>query len=391
MGIIFADHIRVGKIEEAIMEGQILLAEDPIDIQLAIRLALLLFRIGDPIAAKKALLSASLFAQKVAPEPKIVQLELTRLCNLQCEMCPRTRSLLTSKSSINDYWYRSIQFDLVKRIVEKSQSIEAFTLHGIGEPLLYAHFLDILLLLRSRGLETGFFTNGMLLDSDKRLAIVRGNVSQVTISIDGATAKTFESIRKGRNSKFELMMNNIRELQSLKTERQSGLPQLAFHITLCKKNQKEIPHILDLANNLEIPEISISPIDPPDDLIIFYQQNPDELSRDLDLWRKIARSHSQRFNAIGFELGFLQEKNIQSPGFCMWLWIGVYVSVEGRVLPCCHLPNIKRYALGDLTKQPLDEIWNGLEYTSFRQMILEGKSPFEFCFSCPYYLVTKTD
>ena len=58
-------------------------------------------------------------------------------------------------------------------------------------------------------------------------------------------------------------------------------------------------------------------------------------------------------------------------------WEFVYVRANGDVLPCCH----SLHRMGNVNEQPLDAIWNGPRYRSFRGL-LASTSPLPVCREC---------
>ncbi len=66
-------------------------------------------------------------------------------------------------------------------------------------------------------------------------------------------------------------------------------------------------------------------------------------------------------------------------------WTVMYITANGRALPCCIAPFSQRgyenYTLGDATQQTLREIWTGEAYRDFRRHLLSDKPP-AACASC---------
>jgi radical SAM protein with 4Fe4S-binding SPASM domain len=64
---------------------------------------------------------------------------------------------------------------------------------------------------------------------------------------------------------------------------------------------------------------------------------------------------------------------------CRRPWSLMYITANGRVLPCCIAPfSMKGYSsftLGDATQNSLREIWNGPEYQRFREGLLTSAPP----------------
>src|SRR5579875_398492 len=70
---------------------------------------------------------------------------------------------------------------------------------------------------------------------------------------------------------------------------------------------------------------------------------------------------------------------------CRRPWSLMYITANGRVLPCCIAPfSMKGYGaftLGDATQNSLREIWNGREYQRFRDGLLSSAPP-PACANC---------
>jgi radical SAM protein with 4Fe4S-binding SPASM domain len=70
---------------------------------------------------------------------------------------------------------------------------------------------------------------------------------------------------------------------------------------------------------------------------------------------------------------------------CRRPWTVMYITANGRALPCCIAPFSQRgyenYTLGDATQQTLREIWTGEAYRDFRRGLLSDKPP-AACASC---------
>jgi radical SAM protein with 4Fe4S-binding SPASM domain len=70
---------------------------------------------------------------------------------------------------------------------------------------------------------------------------------------------------------------------------------------------------------------------------------------------------------------------------CRRPWTLMYITANGRVLPCCIAPFSQRgyehYTLGDATQQTLRGIWNGPAYQTFREALLSTEPP-KACANC---------
>jgi radical SAM protein with 4Fe4S-binding SPASM domain len=70
---------------------------------------------------------------------------------------------------------------------------------------------------------------------------------------------------------------------------------------------------------------------------------------------------------------------------CRRPWTVMYITANGRALPCCIAPFSQRgyenYTLGDATQDSLREIWNGASYAAFRAG-LRSAAPPTACANC---------
>jgi MoaA/NifB/PqqE/SkfB family radical SAM enzyme len=112
----------------------------------------------------------------------------------------------------------------------------------------------------------------------------------------------------------------------------------------------------------------------------------------LDEAEALARSLGMTFSASGAvaEPGMsLKRQDDNADGspwsMCRRPWSVMYITANGRALPCCIAPFSQRgyenYTLGDATQQTLRDIWNGPAYRSFRAGLLSDHPP-TACASC---------
>ena len=125
-----------------------------------------------------------------------------------------------------------------------------------GEPLLHPDFWEMAAMAREAGCSVGMTTNGTLINGEvaRRLAC---EVDVVGISIDGATAATYESIRHGAN--FHQVVEGVRALVAAKKElRDDGYPLVSLLFLKNRRNIRELPAMVDLAGELGADEVIAS-------------------------------------------------------------------------------------------------------------------------------------
>src|SRR5690242_5901992 len=147
-----------------------------------------------------------------APElPRHLQVEVSGACNLRCRMClVRYAPAVGRKEG-------ALSFEDFLALVDAAPQLERLTLQGLGEPLLSPHLLAMIEHAAGRGIHVGFNTNGVLLTRPIARRLVAAGTGHVHVSLDGATATTYEDVRHGvghrpRPGQFELVVGNLRGL-----------------------------------------------------------------------------------------------------------------------------------------------------------------------------------
>ncbi len=154
---------------------------------------------------------------------------LTKGCNLACRHC-----WLAPKQQNKDHQYPVLDMALFRSIIEQGTGLglTGVKLTG-GEPLMHPGIGDILAYLADRDLAVTIETNGVLCTPPVAAAISKcGNVF-VSVSMDGADARTHERIR-GVKGCFDEAVLGIRRLVDAGTA-----PQIIMSLMRCNKHQIE--------------------------------------------------------------------------------------------------------------------------------------------------------
>src|SRR5918992_3328159 len=156
----------------------------------------------------------------LAPElPRAIQVEVTGACNLACAMC-----LVSYRPKIGKR-QGAMCFHTFQSLVDALPRLEQVTLQGLGEPLLAPDLERMVAYATERGARVGFNTNGMLLTRERARRLVRSGLSWLHVSLDGATAETYESIRGG--SDFARVCSNVAALVHVRRDLGSRSPFLS--------------------------------------------------------------------------------------------------------------------------------------------------------------------
>jgi radical SAM protein with 4Fe4S-binding SPASM domain len=348
-------------------------------------------------------------------------MDITNRCNLRCPMCARTALPPPASQDLTLEQFRTIGDHCFHRAVALALSCSA-------EPLLHRSFCQIVEATdHYRVPFTEVVTNGILLDENKIEAIIDARISRIVVSIDGATAPTYESIRVGAD--FERLLSNLRLLQAMKEERRASHPILRLNVVMMRRNIEELPALIELAAGLGASQVTAQHMaiyegGLSEDESLFWHQEP--TNRQLTKAHRLAARAGITFNApplfssTGTKLGdlgwllysrwvtgfgvlrqfgrarllalarnHLRRRLAHRHVWCHHPWEIVFVDPRADVRPCVNWG--AEPPLGNCLEQPLEEIWNGPAYAQLRDE-LAGKSPLrQACLHCPAVASGKVD
>ncbi len=119
------------------------------------------------------------------PLPRLIAWEVTRSCNLSCIHC---RAASVDKPYPNEFTNEEC-LKLLDDVVTFASPIIILT--G-GEPLLRPDIFEIASYGSSKGLRMVMATNGLLIDAESCQRMKEASIQRVSISLDGATAKSHD-------------------------------------------------------------------------------------------------------------------------------------------------------------------------------------------------------
>jgi radical SAM protein with 4Fe4S-binding SPASM domain len=331
---------------------------------------------------------------KVPSHPRVVFIEITNHCNLRCETCPRT---FLDRESLKFLSYEEFVF-----IADQFPEMQRVSLHGIGEPLLNKQLPQMVRYLKARDIEVLINSNGTLLTQAWQRKIIESGLDEYHCSVDGATNETYARIR-GK----DLLPKVIAGLQGLiqtKERLGSDNPRISIWCVATKENLAELPDLIRLAARINVPEVYLQ-------RLVFFAQEPEaqygmalnEMSifgNDQTEQEEIITECEALSNQLGVRLsasGARDPRNslaaARSADYSPWQnctrpWTTAYVTVNGNCLPCCISPfatnDYDSLIMGNIFKQPFDEIWNNDAYQKFRTKFL-SQNPHQACASCGIY------
>lgn len=185
------------------------------------------------------------------------RLDIINKCNLRCIMCSYSDDAVFRRP-IKLFTPQEFE-ELFKGI---SQYVRNIMLSCSDEPLASKHFVDILDIVSSYPptREISLCTNAMLMRPRISGLFIEKGVTNLMLSMDGATKSTQERIRVG--SKYEQVVRNIKVLRDIKNATGSRYPIMTLNFVMMNSNVHEAPAFVQMASLLGVNSIDFRHVVP---------------------------------------------------------------------------------------------------------------------------------
>lgn len=306
--------------------------------------------------------------------PIKLDIENVSRCNFRCSMCQVSKWPKQKRAD-------DMSLDDFKHLIDGlTDSLIEVKIQGMGEPLLNADtYIEMIRYARGKHIWVRSTVNGSLLhlnDNFKRL--IDSDICEIHVSVDGATAETFEKIRAG--SRFSMVTHNAAMLNAY--ARDQGRMRTRMWTVGQLDNFHEFELLPDLAAELGFARLSVSL-----DLNDWGQENWKSRNDQFDIQSRFTRELADRMIERGSEKGvevtfwFLDRKfDAADPKtLCPWPFERAYISSDMRVVPCCMIANPEALELGDARE--FQTVWNSQAMVDFRRAHREGRIP-PLCKTC---------
>src|SRR5437868_33135 len=291
-------------------------------------------------------------------EPVCLYLETTNRCNLLCTTCPRTYEQLEPEADMS--------WELFTSLIDQQPNIARVVLHGIGEPMLVKDLAQRVKYLKDRNIYVLFNTNGTLLTKANGRALIEAGLDELRVSLDAAESEVFQMVR-GKDF-FDKIVANVKNFTTMQRELNAPKPRVSLWLTGLRETVDQLPNFVRLAHSIGVTEVYLQ-------RLVFFDEPADENSlaraesalfehtteREEELIHEaecIAKQLGVMFSASGaVDPGeSIHRKKTDSPwSLCRRPWSLMYITANGRVLPCCIAPfSMKGYSsftLGDATQR----------------------------------------
>jgi MoaA/NifB/PqqE/SkfB family radical SAM enzyme len=325
---------------------------------------------------------------QVAHEPVCLYLETTNRCNLLCTTCPRTYEQLEPEADM--------PWNVFTSLIDQYPNIARVVLHGIGEPMLVKDIAERVAYLKARGTYVLFNTNGTLLNEANGRKLIEAGLDELRVSLDAAQPDVYQMVR-GKDF-FDKIVANLATFTRLQRELQAPRPRVSLWLTGLRETVDQLPEFVRLAQRVGVYEVYLQRLvffdEPMSDQSLaraesaLFEHTTEREEALIEEAARVAKELGVTFSASGaVDPGeSIRKKRDEAPwSLCRRPWSLMYITANGRVLPCCIAPfSMKGYGaftLGDATQHTLREIWNGPEYQRFREGLLTSAPP-PACVNC---------
>lgn len=280
---------------------------------------------------------------------KKAYIEITNVCNLSCDFCPKTSREL-----------RFMNKDDFEHIIK---SIKPYTdyvyFHLMGEPFLnkdLKYFLDI---SKENQLKVNITTNGTLINNVKEILLSAPALRQVNISLH-----SFEA--NDKNGDFNEYINNVIKFAKEATEKTN---------IICSLRLWNLDTKYKASNNMNI-----------DIFEVLEKEFEIECSlREILKEKNSFKLRNNMYLSMGekFKWPSLNVKEIGERAFCYGLRDQIGFLVDGTVVPCC-LDSEGSIPLGNIFENTLEEILNSKRAKDIYDGFSGRKAVEDLCKRCGF-------
>jgi SynChlorMet cassette radical SAM/SPASM protein ScmF len=276
---------------------------------------------------------------------------LTEGCNLACRHCWVAPSYDPSGDK-----HSTLPVDLFETAIREAKplGLSGVKLTG-GEPLLHPDFLSLLEIVRHENLSLNIETNGLLCTPEIASSIAKSSKRFVSVSIDGADARTHEWIR-GVPGSFEKAIHAVENLVDASTP-----PQVIM--TIMRHNVHQVEDLVKMAEMLGASSVKFNIMQPTaraENLFdsgealsveeIIQLQRHIEVDLASKTGMKLHFSSPWAFHPISRII------NKETPGFCGIRNI-IGVLANGHYALCGIGTSVPELVFGEVGKDRLENIW----------------------------------
>jgi MoaA/NifB/PqqE/SkfB family radical SAM enzyme len=287
-------------------------------------------------------------------------LEITNVCNLACEMCPRHHV---------DVPHEHMDFGVFKQIVDRLDGTEEISLVGLGEPFCHPRIFDAIAYCKQRGMIAKVTTNGLMFNSEQKLEqLIESGLDTLSVSIERIEEDGTSDDKVHRNTDA---LTAVRKLIELKKARGVDHPKIVFQSVMVQGKFEDLAGAISWGAEQGVDRVNVLR------MTKYFEtglERPDELE-ERQVFSKLAQLRKElpiRIDCMQDQFyegwkGALYKRFkylLRLDSYCVRLLDYPYITLQGDVIPCCVLQDI---TFGNLLEKSMDEIWTGEAICDFRR------------------------
>lgn len=295
------------------------------------------------------------------PAPYTIVVEITRLCNFKCYYCIHSTKSdphgAYQQSRLNqDFMDKTLYQKIVQDIMALPVLPKRILIQGLGEPLMYPDFPDLVRQLRTAGFDgkIDFTTNGSLLTHEITDGLIDSGVSRINISLQGLTKEEYRKVCSYPLDE-DIFMEQLEYLYSHRKDTHVYIKIIDAMLKTPEAEQKFYSQFGSLCDSIYVEHLVVNQI----------QMG--------DMEGKIAEKDKNIF-----------QLPVLPRSVCPFMFYQMQIFLDGTVLACSvsDVPP-EELAIGNVSESSLTEIWNGEKRRNVLQKMLKSKrNGFKTCAEC---------
>ncbi len=284
--------------------------------------------------------------------PVTIEIDPSLVCNHRCPEC-------TFHQYIGNQF---IPQTVLAKIVSELSTVEAkgVIISGGGEPLTNPETWDFIENLAKADIDVTLTTNGSLTNRDS-LSLLK-YCRRIRISVDAASPEVFLKTHGMPQAHFERVLNNLRELISIKKEK--GLDtDIGISFLISQESEKDVIPAMKLYREIGVDFIQFKPMQ-------FYNKIQDKWyyihSESIDAYTAESAEFIDNSYRISFLRGkyFSGEMDNRRYSECHGAVFDLVIGADAKVYICCHLKYNSNYCIGDMQIESLEDIIKQIPFQS---------------------------
>ncbi len=199
---------------------------------------------------QQAKIAAGILDRRVHTGPWTVQIDLTNRCNNDCIACWCNSPLLGDKGMPPALRDASLPWDKLAAIVDELSALGVRSIYftGGGEPFMHPRILDLIGLIKGKGIHLDMSTNFTLVDEKTAGELVRLGLDHLNLSLWAGSPEVYAVQHPNKPpGTFERMTGIVDHIVRLKKERGRTVPGLGMYNVINVHNYRDVRNMLEYA------------------------------------------------------------------------------------------------------------------------------------------------